>query len=97
MDDSTPYAVDDGIGSWGMDTPVASRRQAFNLSLLDDDDDDDEDGGGGGLLVMTPLMGSPLASGRSDFDDVSPSPGVVPRLDAKISPRHLRGGVVQLL
>ena len=58
--------------TWGMDTPVASARESArrtggptDASELSDEDEPE-------LMVITPPLGSPLASMRSQDDDNSP-------------------------
>ena len=81
--------------SWGMDTPAQSLRQQLDSELETSDDSEEEEMQLLAPMVMTPLMGSPLATERSEFESPShdaPSPAPVPPRDTPS-----RGGVIQVI
>jgi WD40 repeat protein len=81
--------------SWGMDTPAQSPRQQLDSELETSDDSEEEEMQLLAPMVMTPLLGSPLATERSEFESPShdvPSPAPAPPRDTPS-----RGGVIQVI
>ena len=90
-----PSAIVDD--SWGMDTPAQSPRQQLDSLELETSDDEEEEMELIAPMVITPLLGSPLTTERSEFE--SPPPHVEVPSPAPNPPRDTpsRGEVIQVL